>query len=229
MAGKSIVKRGPDLPDLVAEIRTEVQAADDDLRSALKHAARAGELLIQAKDACGWGEWLPWLEENFEFSRSTAANYMRLAANVERVAHLDTVGAAIKELATPATARQLPQPLPIHPVCEIFPWVSAEEMLGMVESIAALGLLLPVTTWIDEEGQEWLIDGKIRRRACEIAGVRLETGRYQGTEPLEFVVSMNVRRKGLSESALGIVNVAIEQGCDYDQAELKVRSDDAEN
>lgn len=72
-------------------------------QSALEYAREAGEHLAQAKAQLEHGQWLPWLEANFEGSRSTAANYMRLASrwselNVQRSAHL-SIDAALKELA----------------------------------------------------------------------------------------------------------------------------------
>ena len=35
-----------------------------------------GALLIEAKDACEHGEWMDWLEAEFDWSDSTANNYM---------------------------------------------------------------------------------------------------------------------------------------------------------
>ena len=81
--------------------------------SALEYARAAGEHLTRAKAQCRHGEWLPWLEANFEATRATAANYMRLSANwdspnVQRVLHLGGgLRAALAELAEP---RPLPAP-----------------------------------------------------------------------------------------------------------------------
>lgn len=65
---------------LVSEIVQEHEAAQTAFRSAVGHAIRCGELLTEAKAQVRHGEWLPWLEVNFEFRRETAAGYMRLAA-----------------------------------------------------------------------------------------------------------------------------------------------------
>jgi hypothetical protein len=193
--GKSLVRRGPTLPGLAVEIRAEVQATEADLHSAVGHAIKAGELLIEAKARCGHGEWLPWLGENFEFSRRHAQRFMQMAANATSVSHLPSVNAALKELTPPATTRRVAQPLPLHPACEAFPWLPDDEMMKFTESIADHGLIRPVTTWVDEEGAEWLLDGKIRRRACGITGVPLEAERYEGDDPWAFTASMNVHRK----------------------------------
>lgn len=47
------------------------------------------------------GEWLPWLRKHFEGSRQTADNYRRIASNCQRVSNLDSVRAALAELADP--------------------------------------------------------------------------------------------------------------------------------
>lgn len=91
------------LAHLADEIRTEVDAAEADFQSALQHAIRAGELLIEAKAQVEHGQWLPWLEANFSKSPRSAQGYMRLAENAEdaqRVAHLGLKG-ALRELAAP--------------------------------------------------------------------------------------------------------------------------------
>lgn len=48
--------------------------------SALEYAKEAGEYLAAAKALCKHGEWLPWLEANFEGSKRTAQAYMQVAA-----------------------------------------------------------------------------------------------------------------------------------------------------
>lgn len=42
-------------------------------------------MLITVKILVKHGEWLPWLEENFEGSQPTASRYMTLAENYSRV------------------------------------------------------------------------------------------------------------------------------------------------
>jgi hypothetical protein len=64
---------------LADAIRTELAAAKDAAASAVDHACRAGELLIQAKESCSHGEWGAWLHENTEISERTARVYMQLA------------------------------------------------------------------------------------------------------------------------------------------------------
>ena len=56
--------------------------------SMVEHAVRAGDALLAAKQQVRHGQWLPWLDANFEGSARTAQQYMRLAGNAKRVAHL---------------------------------------------------------------------------------------------------------------------------------------------
>ena len=38
-----------------------------------------GDLLIEARESCDHGEWLPWLQEEFNWSADTAERYMKVA------------------------------------------------------------------------------------------------------------------------------------------------------
>lgn len=86
---------------IATELRREVEAAETNFRSAVQHAIRAGELLIEAKSQLGHGEWLPWLEANFPGSERTAQNYMRMARKSACVADLPSIRDAIALLAEP--------------------------------------------------------------------------------------------------------------------------------
>ena len=89
------------LADLADQANEYHRRAETAAKTAIEYAIEAGKLLIEAKELVRHGGWLPWLEENASFSRTTAANYMRIArADVQHVAHL-TVRDALKELAEP--------------------------------------------------------------------------------------------------------------------------------
>jgi hypothetical protein len=91
------------LAAIAADLRHEVEQADQQWQSAVGHAIRAGELLIEAKTQVEHGEWLPWLEANFPGSVRSAQGYMRIARNRAKyatVAHLG-VGGALKQLTAP--------------------------------------------------------------------------------------------------------------------------------
>ena len=63
-------------PSIIAEHRE----AEHDMRSAVRHAIRCGELLIEAKAGLKHGEWEAWIEANLRFKASTVRGYMRLAS-----------------------------------------------------------------------------------------------------------------------------------------------------
>ena len=64
---------------IASDIATEHQAAQEAARSAVAHAIRCGELLIEAKGSMPHGDFGSWLAGNVEFSDRTARGYMRLA------------------------------------------------------------------------------------------------------------------------------------------------------
>ena len=75
------------LTDLAGEIDHEHQAAQDAARTAVEHARRCGELLLQAKAAVGHGAFLPWLEANCRVKERQARNYMRITENWPLIAN----------------------------------------------------------------------------------------------------------------------------------------------
>lgn len=100
----------------ITDINAEHRLAQEAFGEAVQHAIRAGELLAAAKAQLGHGEWLPWLELNFDFSRQTASAYMRLAANREQIEmeSAPSISAALKQLA-PGPPTSKPEPPPPAP------------------------------------------------------------------------------------------------------------------
>jgi hypothetical protein len=96
------------LISLAQHINAEHEAAIGAAQSAISHARRAGELLIEAKTGVEHGEWLLWLTTHCPtISARTAQGYMRVAtywpaleANAQRVSHL-TLREALALLADP--------------------------------------------------------------------------------------------------------------------------------
>jgi N6-adenosine-specific RNA methylase IME4 len=88
----------------------------------------------------------------------------------------------------------------IHPIAEIFPRMSFEEQQCLQGDIAVNGLLEPI--WI-YEGK--ILDGRHRYLACTSISVPFETREYEGDDPVGFVVSLNLRRRHLSESQRAMV------------------------
>jgi hypothetical protein len=65
--------------DLAARINEAHALATKCAASAVEHAQRAGELLLEAKAAVKHGEWQGWLVANVQFSERSARNYLRIA------------------------------------------------------------------------------------------------------------------------------------------------------
>ena len=78
-------KNLPALDDLSKRINAEHEACQTAMRSAVDHAMRAGELLIEAKAGLAHGQWLPWLEGSCGVSERTAQAYMRLARELPKL------------------------------------------------------------------------------------------------------------------------------------------------
>ena len=74
-----------DLAALADKINEEHRRCEGALLEGMEHAIRAGEHLLQAKELAPHGSWLGWLRDNFEGSKRTAQDYMRVAREVPRL------------------------------------------------------------------------------------------------------------------------------------------------
>jgi hypothetical protein len=108
-----------ELSTIALEANKEHQLATDSAWQAIKHAVRCGELLAQAKAELPHGSFLPWLQGNFKASVRKAQIYMQLAANAQRVAHLncDSIRAALAILGDKIDEiePEPPSPVPMIP------------------------------------------------------------------------------------------------------------------
>jgi hypothetical protein len=71
-----------------------------------------------------------------------------------------------------------------------------DDIQSLSADIKSLGLLAPV--WI-YEGK--ILDGRNRAKACQMAGVKVETKTYTGDNPVAFAFSLNEKRRHLSSGA----------------------------
>ena len=93
--------------------------------------------------------------------------------------------------------------LEAHPAAAMFPMMPADELQALAADIEAHGLVEPVVLF---EGK--ILDGRNRVKACELAGVRVDTVAWVPQDdrtPIEFVISSNLYRRHLSTSQRAII------------------------
>ena len=108
----------PDLGALIAQTMTpppqarSIEVITGEILELKKQAGEAilgiGQRLIEAKEMLPHGEWLPWLNEQVEFSERTAQNFIRLAREWSNPQALADLGAtkALTLLALPPEERE---------------------------------------------------------------------------------------------------------------------------
>jgi len=67
---------------------------------------------------------------------------------------------------------------PVHPVADLFPMMTDEELADLAADIKANRLIQPIV--IDQKGL--LIDGRNRAKACEIAGIEPTVRMFEGDD-----------------------------------------------
>ena len=87
-----------------------------------------------------------------------------------------------------------------HPFADMFPRMMGEAFDALVTSINEDGLEEPIITY---EGK--ILDGRNRHAACIEAGVDPEFDKYEGDDPLEFVLRKNLHRRQLQTSQRAMV------------------------
>ena len=84
-----------------------------------------------------------------------------------------------------------------HPSADLFPMLSADDMQELADDIKQNGLVHPIVTAV-EDGIEYLIDGRNRLAACEMAGVVPEFRSFEG-DINAFINSVNNLRRELTK------------------------------
>jgi hypothetical protein len=118
---------------------------------------------------------------------------------------------------------------PPHPIAEIFPMLdpTSPEFLALVEDIKENDLREPIYIFEDK-----VLDGRNRALALEFSGREIKEGhfrKYYGTDPIGFVLSVNLHRRHLNESQRAMVGAKMAslevgdnqhtiKGCSIEQA-----------
>jgi hypothetical protein len=84
-------------------------------------------------------------------------------------------------------------PLEPHPLSSLFPAMKDGEFALLVEDLKRNGLLMPIVVYEDK-----ILEGCNRDRGCVEAEVTPHYVEYIGSDPLEFIVSVNLHRRHLT-------------------------------
>ena len=93
-----------------------------------------------------------------------------------------------------------------HPAANIFPLLEGDEFQALKADIGEYGQLDPIWTF-----QNQILDGRNRYRACRELGIEATTKAWNGTDPLNFVLSTNLHRRHLTQGQRAFVAVGIEK------------------
>jgi hypothetical protein len=84
--------------------------------------------------------------------------------------------------------------MPVHPAADVFPMLASDELAELASDIKANGLIHPIVV---KDGE--LIDGRNRREACRIAGIKPATFELNGADPVAYILSSNINRRHMTK------------------------------
>lgn len=95
-------------------------------------------------------------------------------------------------------------PLGPHPLAELFPMLPERELHELADDIVTFGQREPI--WLLDG---MILDGRNRYAACLFAKVDPVFEQYAGDDPLNFVLSLNLHRRHLTDSQRALVAAQI--------------------
>lgn len=88
-----------------------------------------------------------------------------------------------------------------HPIADLFPMFTDDELSELAEDIKQRGLLQPIV--LDTDGR--VLDGRNRLAACRLANLEPEFTTYDGDDPDGFALSVNIARRNLTKGQQAMV------------------------
>lgn len=92
------------------------------------------------------------------------------------------------------------EPALFHEYANLFPMMDDRQYRELVEDVRQCGVREPIV-FIDGK----ILDGRNRYMAARECGIEYPRVEFQGDDPLGYVISMNLKRRHLSESQRGMV------------------------
>jgi 16S rRNA G966 N2-methylase RsmD len=99
----------------------------------------------------------------------------------------------------------------VHPAAELFPLLGDDELRELADDVKAHGLHEAVWLYRDTGRGIMLLDGRNRWRACEMAGAECRTRYYDGTDPIAFSLSLNMKRRHLTAGQKAFTALEVER------------------
>jgi len=87
-----------------------------------------------------------------------------------------------------------------HPIADIFPIMTEEETNDLANDVLLHGQREPIWMY---EGK--ILDGRNRHNACLLKGLEPRMADYDGSDPVAFAVSMNLKRRQLDDAQRSVI------------------------
>ena len=92
----------------------------------------------------------------------------------------------------------------VHDAANMFPLLQERALADLTADIRANGLREPITLFGGK-----ILDGRNRARACKKAMVKIRTVIWKGKDPIAYVISLNLRRRHLTESQRAMIGARL--------------------
>jgi len=103
-----------------------------------------------------------------------------------------------------------------HEIANTLPLMEGPEFDELCRDISANGLIEPIWTY-----QGKILDGRNRYRACMKVGIAPQYREYVGDNPLNFVISLNLKRRHLNESQRAVIAAKLANMRQGERTDLK--------